>query len=139
MNTDDKFCIQITSQSVNFKESTSLSSSFRLLQGHCKVQAILLLDLPSRSLGIRPGSAGTRSSCPTSPGLAEEPLPHAPLGQGLVLLCWQEPDPAAGAGRGHAACPPRHLPRGSHLQLPPSSRRHTSKTPLLLTCCHFQR
>lgn len=35
MNTDDKFCIQITPQSVNFKEN-----SFRLLQGHCEAWVI---------------------------------------------------------------------------------------------------
>lgn len=65
MNTDDKFCIQIMSQSVSFKESTSLSSSFRLLQGHHKVQAILLLSAsPPRRAQLRKDQRPVRQHPP---------------------------------------------------------------------------
>lgn len=71
MNTDDKFCIQIMSQSVNFTESTSLLSSFRLLQGHRRVRAVpLLRNSPLKSLRRR------RGGCPGPAAPVAAPAPH---------------------------------------------------------------
>lgn len=62
MNTDDKFCIQMMSQSVNFKESASLLFSFRLCQGHHRVQVSYSLRGGEGVLGL----SICGSSCSTS-------------------------------------------------------------------------
>ena len=107
MNTDDKFCIQIRSQSVNFKESASLSSSFRLLQGHRKVQATLLLcTSPPKSLRRWRGGARV-------PQRLRQLLLHTPLLPGEAEKHSRSCSPRSGRGlRFSPGCPPQHHTQG---------------------------
>lgn len=91
MNTDDEFCIQMISQSVIFKESTSLSFSFRLCQGHHRVQGSCSLGGGEGVLGLSTCS----STCPTPLPPEELTIVLTLLSQGLLLFpgCPRSPSP----------------------------------------------